>query len=61
MARRIFQILRGTKVRLPKLANGEFGLCTDENLYIGTPSGNKKIAYYDDIEGFIVQTIGGEY
>ena len=63
--RKIFQVLRGIKEQLPTLNSGEFGLCIDENLYIGTPNGNKKIAYYSDIEdainNYISVAINSEY
>lgn len=61
MSRKIFQVLRGLKKKIPNLSSGEFGLCEDENLYIGTPNGNKKIAYYDDIETAIFESIRKEY
>lgn len=47
---------------MPKLREGEIVYSTDtKHIYIGTSEGNKKVANYDDIEKFIVQTIGGEY
>ena len=47
--RKLIQILAGIKNKLPDLMPGEFGLCTDENLYIGNGEKNKKIAWDEDI------------
>lgn len=49
MSRKIFQVLRGLKAKIPHLSTGEFGLCEDENLYIGTPTGNKRIPWDSEI------------
>ena len=41
MAYKKFQVRRGLDANLPKLAEGEFGFCTDtKELYIGSNSGN---------------------
>lgn len=61
MGRKIFKLASGHKTNLPDLELSELVHCTDENLYIGTPNGNKKIAYYDDIENLVTKTMEGEY
>ena len=54
-----FQIKRGSKKGLPTLLTGEFGLVTDqsdEELYIGGNSRNRRIALLSD-EGTLPETL----